>query len=219
MQLVAATHNKHKLEEIDAITKKFGFELLSEADVGLGDFEPEETGSTFAENSLMKAKAICERSGLPTIADDSGLMVDALDGAPGVFSARYAGEHGDDAANNAKLLKELNGVPMENRKACFTSVITVIWPKGTPARSVPVFAVEDEDGYLYIQATGSVDGHILEEPEGDNGFGYDPLFRPMFMDHSFAVLGADIKNLISHRANALTALQTQLGAIRTNEQL
>ncbi|MBR5741290.1 MAG: non-canonical purine NTP pyrophosphatase, RdgB/HAM1 family, partial [Firmicutes bacterium] len=128
MKLIAATGNKHKLIEFETITKDFGFELLPKSAVGLGGFDPEEPGETFAENSLLKAKAICERCGLPCIADDSGIVVDALGGAPGVHSARYAGEHGDDAANRVKLLSELGDTPFEDRTGRFYSVITIVWP-------------------------------------------------------------------------------------------
>ena len=147
MKLIAATGNAHKLIEFEAITKQFGFELAPKGDVGLGDFDPEESGETFAENSLAKAKAICERCGLPCIADDSGIVVDALGGAPGIHSARYAGEHGDDAGCRAKLLRELSGVPAEKRTGRFTAVITIIWPKDAPESDYPAFAEKTADGY------------------------------------------------------------------------
>lgn len=210
MKLVAATGNKHKLVEFEAITKQFGFELVPKSDVGLGDFDPEEPGETFQENSLIKAKAICERCGLPCIADDSGLIVDALDGRPGVHSARYAGGHGDDAANRRKVLDELKDVPEGERTARFCSAITLIWPRSTDEADYPAFAEMTEDGYPYLRAVGYVEGAIAFEEIGENGFGYDNIFIPMGFKDTFGILPSDLKNSISHRANALCALQSQL---------
>ena len=202
MRFVAATHNKHKLEEFRAITELFGFELVTKEDVGLGDLDPEETGTTLEENSLIKARAICRAGGYPAIADDTGLMVDALNGAPGIYSARYGGEDGNDVLNRARLLKELAGVPPERRTAHFASVITAVWPDGR-----------------VLQARGEVHGHILEEERGDHGFGYDSLFCPDGYEEPFAVLPAELKNRISHRANALREFRTQLERLTREHEL
>ncbi len=210
MKLIAATGNAHKLIEFEAITKDFGFELLPKDAVGLGGFDPDEPGETFAENSLIKAKAICEKCGFPSIADDSGIVVDALGGAPGVHSARYAGEHGDDAANRLKLLAELGDTPAAERTGRFCSVVTIVWPKDTPEGAYPFFASVTGDGYPYIQGTGYVEGHIAFEESGENGFGYDSIFIPLGFSETFGILPSDTKNAISHRANALLAVRSQL---------
>ncbi|MBQ3107431.1 MAG: RdgB/HAM1 family non-canonical purine NTP pyrophosphatase [Firmicutes bacterium] len=196
MLLVAATHNAHKLKEIDAITTPFGFTLSPKDDVGLADVDVEETGSTFEENSLLKAQEICRLSGKPAIADDSGLEVDFLNGAPGVHSARFAGNDCDDEANNRKLLQLLGDLPLEKRTGRFVSVVTLVYPDGT-----------------VLAARGEVEGHILFQKEGDGGFGYDPLFRPLGHDRSFGQFTAEEKNAISHRARALAALQEKLQAL------
>jgi len=193
MKVVAATQNKHKIEEIHAITAPFGFEIVSRSDAGVPDFEIDEDGETFEENSLKKAMEIHKVCGLPTIADDSGLMVDFLDGAPGVHSARFAGEDGNDAKNNEKLLKLLADVPPEKRQGKFVSVITM------------VFSTDD-----ILVARGECSGHILYSAVGDNGFGYDPLFVPTGYEESFGQLSKEVKNSISHRAKALQALSEQL---------
>lgn len=190
MRLIAATQNKHKLTEINAITADFGFELESMAEAGLGDLEIEENGTTFEENSYIKAAEVCRLTGCAAIADDSGLMVDALGGAPGVYSARFAGEHGDDAANRKKLLEELEGVPDAQRGAKFVSVITIAWPDGS--RSV---------------ARGECPGSIIHEERGDGGFGYDSLFVPEGASLTFAEISAEEKNAVSHRARALAVLR------------
>ena len=193
MDVVAATQNKHKIKEMDAITGKYGFKLISRSDAGVPDFEIEETGETFEENSLIKAMEIYTACGKITIADDSGLMVDYLNGAPGLFSARFAGEEGNDKKNYEKLLKLLNGLPDEKRTAKFVTVITM------------VFSEDD-----IIIARGECKGHILNEPRGEKGFGYDPVFAPEGYKQSFGELGPEVKNRISHRANALKALAEQL---------
>ncbi|MFA5635513.1 MAG: RdgB/HAM1 family non-canonical purine NTP pyrophosphatase [Anaerovoracaceae bacterium] len=193
MIIVAATQNEHKIEEIHAITAPFGFEMVSRSDAGVPDFEVEEDGRTFEENSLKKAMEIHMACGLPTIADDSGLMVDSLDGAPGVYSARFAGEEGDDAKNNEKLLDLLTDVPPEKRQGKFVSVITM------------VFSPDD-----ILVARGECPGNILYSVAGDNGFGYDPIFAPTGYEQSFGQLPKEVKNSISHRARALQSLQEQL---------
>lgn len=193
MRIVAATKNKHKVEEIQAIMAEFGMEVVSRDAAGVPDIEVEEDGDTFEENSEKKAREIMELCGEITIADDSGLMVDALGGAPGVISARFAGEDGNDLANNEKLLKLLAHVPPENRTARFVSVITLVYPDGKK-----------------IIARGECGGHIIYQPRGDNGFGYDPLFVPDGFDRTFAELTGVEKNRISHRAAALQNLKKKL---------
>jgi XTP/dITP diphosphohydrolase len=142
----------------------------------------------------------------PVIADDSGLMVDAMDGAPGVYSARYAGEGCTYDDNNVKMLGELEGVPFEDRGAGFVTVITLIYPEG---KDIPEAAVKDGDVYV-LTARGELRGHIADERRGTEGFGYDPLFIPEGMDRTFAELGTDFKNTISHRARALQELERLL---------
>ncbi|NLY71734.1 MAG: XTP/dITP diphosphatase [Clostridiales bacterium] len=196
MIVVAATQNKHKIAEIDAIMKPFGYKVISRAEAGVPDIEIEEDGDTFEENSLKKAMEIHKLCGEITIADDSGLMVDILDGAPGVHSSRFAGEEGNDEKNNQKLLKLLSNIPIEQRTAKFVSVITM------------VFSVD-----RVVVARGECKGHILFEPRGENGFGYDPLFVPDGYDKSFGELSSEEKNKISHRAMALQALEKQLRSL------
>lgn len=183
MKLLISSRNEHKIREIRAILGRPGLVLLSVDDVpGLPDVD--EDGDTFAANALKKARELCRASGLWTIADDSGLEVDALGGAPGVHSARYAGVHGDDGANNAKLLGELEGAA--DRSAQFHSAIALVAP----------------DGREWV-AEGICRGRMIHEPRGTGGFGYDPLFVPDGFDQTFAELGSDVKNRISHRARAL----------------
>lgn len=193
--IVAASKNKHKIEEIEAITKKYGMEVVARDEAGVPDVEIEEDGTTFEENSLKKAKGILELCGKPTIADDSGLMVDYLGGAPGVYSARFAGEDATDAKNNEKLLRMLKDVTRRERTAKFVSVITLAFP----------------DGEVLV-ARGECHGIIIEEEIGENGFGYDPLFVPDGFNKTFAQLTAEEKNEISHRANALRELERLLQA-------
>ena len=193
MRIIAATENKYKIEEIQAITGEFGMEVISRAEAGVPDIEIEEDGDTFEENSEKKAREIMELCGEITIADDSGLMVDALGGAPGVISARFAGEDGNDLKNNEKLLSLLSNVAPENRTARFVSVITMIYPDGKK-----------------IVARGECEGHIIYKPRGSNGFGYDPLFIPNGYDQTFAELSGAEKNHISHRAIALQRLRMKL---------
>lgn len=191
--VIAATQNKHKIVEINAITKEFGFDILSRDEAGVPDIEIEEDGQTFEENSEKKAREIMKMCGQCTIADDSGLMVDALDGAPGVISARFSGENATDQSNNEKLLSLLADVELQDRKAKFVSVITMVYPDGSK-----------------IVARGECNGHIIYEPRGSNGFGYDPLFVPEGFEKTFGELSAEEKNKISHRAKALQNLKKQL---------
>lgn len=199
--VVAASRNRHKIEEIDAITKKFGMHIISRDEAGVPDIEITEDGQTFEDNSLKKAREIMKLCGQITIADDSGLMVDCLNGAPGVYSARFAGEDGNDEKNNQKLLMLLEGVPEEKRTAEFVSVITMVYPDGN-----------------IITARGECRGRIITEPAGDNGFGYDPLFVPDGYDRTFAQLTAEEKNSVSHRAAALEKLKKLLGENMENRK-
>lgn len=192
-QIIIASQNKHKIQEIEAITSKFGMALISRGEAGLPDTEIEEDGQTFEENSYKKAAAILQMSGTATIADDSGLEVDALGGRPGVYSTRFAGEHASDGENNEKLLSLLRDVPDEARTARFVSVITMLFPDGEK-----------------IVARGECPGTILREAHGDGGFGYDPLFVPDGYEKTFGELPAEEKNRISHRARALAELEKQL---------
>ena len=214
---ILASQNKNKIKEIRAILEKYGLNVISRDDAGIPKDDIEETGQTFEENSLLKAKtifdmiredpALSEYLGSPVIADDSGLMVDALGGGPGVYSARYAGEGCTYADNNVKLLGALKGVPEEERGAGFVTVITLIYPDGLP---VPDAAVKDGDIYV-LTARGELRGKIAEESRGTEGFGYDPVFVPEGFDKTFAELGTDFKNTISHRARALMELERLLG--------
>jgi XTP/dITP diphosphohydrolase len=196
MIVVAATQNKHKILEIDAIMKAFGYKVISRSQAGVPDIDIEEDGETFEENSLKKALEIHKLCGEITIADDSGLMVDILDGAPGVHSSRFAGEEGNDQKNNEKLLKLLSDKPLEQRSAKFVSVITMVFSKDK-----------------IVVARGECKGHILFEPRGENGFGYDPLFVPDGYKESFGELSSEDKNKISHRAMALQSLERQLRSL------
>ena len=192
-KVVLASANAHKLKELQAMLADFDFEVLSMNEVGLGDLEIPEDGETFEANSLHKAKVVWEKTGLPAIADDSGLMVDALDGAPGVYSARYAGEPKSDRANNEKLLKSLEGMPESARTAKFVTVITF-------------YRAPDD----VLTARGEVEGIILDQVRGEGGFGYDPLFYVPSLNKTFAQLESGEKNAISHRGRAMVRLRQLL---------
>lgn len=193
--VVVATGNAHKVTEIEAILAPVmpgtSFYALGE----LGDFpEPVENGNSFTENAIIKAQAACEQTGLPAVADDSGLVVDALSGEPGIMSARWAGVHGDDARNNAKLMREMEGVADEDRTARFHSSVVLIYPDGS-----------------VLTGEGDCEGMIGREPKGENGFGYDPLFWPAETPgRTMAELEPAEKNAISHRGYALADLARQL---------
>ena len=189
MILALATNNKHKVEEIKAILGHRFEKVLSLEELGI-DIEIEETGTTLQENSLIKAETISKLTGMCALADDSGLMVDALDGAPGVYSARYAGEEHDDKKNNALLLKNLEG---KERTAHFCSVVTLYYPNGE-----------------IITGEGRVEGEILFEEHGSNGFGYDPLFYSYELKKAFAEATQAEKNSVSHRGRALQDLLKKL---------
>lgn len=182
-KFLLASHNKKKLVELSRILEPLGFTVISPKDIEGGITEPEENGLTFEENALIKARSGAKETGLPTVADDSGLCVDALDGAPGIYSARYAGT-GNDDDNNALLLKNLENVPEEKRTARFVSSIACVFPDGRE------FTVR-----------GTVEGKIGFELQGDGGFGYDPLF--ISEKGCFGLLSPEEKDSISHRHNAI----------------
>ncbi len=189
-EVVFASHNAGKIKEIKELLQPFGINVKSALDMKLPDVE--ETGSTFAENSLLKSQTIAELTGLPCIADDSGLCVDALNGAPGVYSARYAPNRNFDKGME-KLLAEMAQSPNKSRKAHFSCVISLAFPNG---------------GYELFE--GRVDGHIATEKQGNGGFGYDPLFIPDGFAKSFAQMSKDEKNQVSHRGRAVEKLKAYL---------
>ncbi len=186
MKVVLASKNPHKLKEISKITEKFGFELVLQSELGV-DIDVEETGTTFGENSLLKAEAVMKATGLPALADDSGIAVDALNGEPGIYSARYGFDDSlDDWGRLLLLLKNTENVPDGQRQAQFVCVITFITPEGK-----------------IIQARGEIHGELTREPHGENGFGYDPIFYYPPLGKTTAELSPEQKNEVSHRANAL----------------
>lgn len=186
-----ATHNLKKRDEVYRILSPLGVDVKTADMLGIEITDVEETGETFFENALLKAQSGCAESGLPCIADDSGLAVEYLAGAPGIYSARFAGEHGNDAKNNAKLLKLLSDTDVSERKAKFVSVVCCVFPNGD-----------------VISARGECKGHIGFEPKGNGGFGYDPLF--VVGDKTFAELTPDEKDALSHRGNALRLFAEKL---------
>ena len=193
MKVVLASKNKHKLVEISQITEKFGFELVLQSELGV-DIDVEETGTTFEENSFLKAEAVMKATGLPAIADDSGIAVDALNGAPGIYSARYGFDDTlDDRGRMMLLLKNTQQVPDGQRQAKFVCVITFLTPDGTT-----------------IQARGEIHGELTREPKGTNGFGYDPIFYYPPLGMTTAELPSEIKNQVSHRGNALNLFYQKL---------
>lgn len=189
---IIASNNAHKVSELDRILKPLGITALTAKQAGVNLSEVEETGSTFAENARLKAEAAFKKCGMPSIADDSGLMVDALNGAPGVYSARYAGEGASDSDKINKLLTELKDVPENNRTAAFVCSICCILESGE-----------------IIEVSGRCEGKIAFEPKGEGGFGYDPVFIAE-NGKSFAELSSDEKDKLSHRGNALRALKAEL---------
>ncbi len=192
MRILVATHNHKKLEELSRILKPLGIEAVTDTEAGLTLDEVEETGTTFEENAKIKAAAASSQSGLPAVADDSGLEVDALGGAPGVYSARYAGENATDADRNQKLLAELADVPEQQRTARFVSAICCVFPNGD-----------------CVTARGECPGRIGYQPQGSGGFGYDPLFV-VDGGSTFAELSAGDKDAISHRGKALRVFAERL---------
>ena len=193
MKVVLASKNKHKLEEISKITEKFDMELVLESELGV-DIDVEETGSTFEENSFLKAEAVMKATGLPALADDSGIAVDVLNGEPGIYSARYGFDESlDDRGRLNLLLKNTENVPDDKRQAKFVCVITLVTPQGQT-----------------IQARGEVHGMLLRAPAGENGFGYDPIFYYPPFGKSLAQVSPEEKNRVSHRANALKVFYEKL---------
>ncbi len=191
--LVLASGNAGKLREFGQLLKSLGLSVRPQAEFGVDDVE--ETGLTFVENALLKAREASRVSGLPALADDSGLEVDALQGQPGIYSARYAGEPKNDARNNAKLLEALADVPREERSARYWCVLVYLRHADDP---VPIIVQR------------SWEGEILEQPRGEGGFGYDPLFWLPEQGRSVAELAAEEKNRLSHRGRALEALVATL---------
>ena len=188
MKIVVATGNAHKLREIAQIFPEY--EVVSQKEMGF-DQDVEETGVTFAENALIKARAAAKALGCTVLADDSGICVDALDGAPGIYSARYCGRHGDDKANRDLLLKNLQGVT--NRKAKFVCAVALVYADGKE-----------------VVVTGETHGEILHAENGNGGFGYDPIFYSTDLGKSFGVASESEKNAVSHRFRALQALKKEL---------
>jgi len=200
MKMILASNNAHKMSEMRAILADLGVELMSQRSAGC-DFEVEETGTTFEENAYLKAIAVTKATGMPAIADDSGLEVDCLNGEPGVYSARYSGSHEHtDQQRNEYLLKKLEGVPLEQRTARFVSSICCTFPNGD-----------------VLRARGTMEGKILFQPEGKNGFGYDPLFLADGQTVTNGLLTPEQKNAISHRGKALRMLQEELRKYYVNQ--
>lgn len=199
MDYIIATHNMKKRDELQRILEPIGVRVLLAEEAGIELTDVEETGTTFEENAFLKAESGCKESGMPCIADDSGLAVDFLDGAPGVYSARYSGGHGDDEANNDKLLAALDGVETEKRGAAYVSVVCCVYPDGKR-----------------LMARGECRGIIGYERIGNGGFGYDPLFFPIEYDmkKTMAQLTADEKDAISHRGKAVREIAKQIGEIK-----
>ena len=193
MKVVLASKNPHKLVEISQITEKFGMELVLESQLGV-DIDVEETGSTFEENSFLKAEAVMKATGLPALADDSGICVDALGGEPGIYSARYGFDDSlDDFGRLQLLLRNTENVPDGQRQAQFVCVITFVTPDGK-----------------VIQARGEVHGELLRAPFGEGGFGYDPIFYYPPFGKSLAQVSPAEKNSVSHQANALKVFYEKL---------
>ncbi len=193
MKMVLASKNPHKLVEIQKIVERFDIQLVLESELGV-DIDVEETGTTFEENSLLKAKAVMEATGLPALADDSGIAVDALNGAPGVYSARYGFDDTlDDWGRLQLLLKNTENVPDGQRQAQFVCVITLMTPEGQ-----------------MIQARGEVHGELLRAPAGTGGFGYDPIFYYPPLGKTLAEVAPEEKNQVSHRARALKVLYEKM---------
>ena len=193
MDFLIATHNMKKRDELQRILSPLGVHVLTADEAGVDLTDVEETGTTFEENALLKASSGCKEGKMPCIADDSGLCVDALDGAPGVYSARFAGEHGNDDKNNEKLLSLLSDVPPEKRTARFVSTVACVFPDGRE-----------------LVVRGECEGKIGYEKRGENGFGYDPLFY--VGERTFAEFTPEEKDAVSHRGNALRALCKALPA-------
>ena len=191
MKFIIATNNNKKLKELERILKPLGIDAVSAKDAGIVLDDVDETGTTFSENAYLKANSAFVKTGMPAVADDSGLCVDALDGRPGVFSARYGGENATDTEKNDKILSEMKDVPDDKRNAHFACAICCILPDGSK-----------------IEVEGICNGSIGYEQIGDGGFGYDPIF--MCGEKSYAQLSPEEKDAISHRGQALIKLQNEL---------
>ena len=189
-KVILATQNKGKIDEMRETFSKFGMDVVSRDEMGLPKDDIEETGTTFEENSYIKASTIAKQCDGIVVADDSGIAVDCIGGKPGVYSARFAGEGCTPHDNNVKLLKLMDGIPADERGAIFVSVIKLIYPDGKK-----------------LVARGECEGYIAEEIRGDHGFGYDPLFIPKGYDKTFGELSVELKNKISHRAKSLHKLE------------
>ena len=193
-KLVIASRNDHKIEEMRRILEQAGLDVEL---VGTAEFpdlpEVEETGSTFSANAMLKARAVSEFTGLPAVGDDSGLCVDALNGMPGILSARWSGTHGNDRANLELLLAQISQVPSDRRSASFVCAAAYVHPDGTE------FVVE-----------GVMNGSLIDSPRGENGFGYDPIFIPQGHQITSAEMSSELKDSMSHRGKALAALTVQL---------
>ena len=196
MDYIIATHNMKKRDEMQRILAPLGIRVLLAEEAGIELTDAEETGETFEENAFIKAESGCRESGMPCIADDSGLAVDYLDGAPGVYSARYSGEHGNDDANNKKLLAALDGLEPAERGAAYVSVACCVYPDGRK-----------------LIARGECRGIIGYEEIGNGGFGYDPLFLPVEYngEKTMAQLTAEEKDAISHRGKSVRKLAEMIG--------
>jgi XTP/dITP diphosphohydrolase len=193
MKIIAATHNKDKIREIRQILADAGVCIVSMSEAGLDALDVEENGSTFEENATLKAEEVTRLTGIAALADDSGLCVDALAGAPGIYSARYAGPEADTRANNAKLLEAMRDVPEAERTGRYVSAVALAYP----------------DGRLLV-VRGECEGRILFDERGSGGFGYDTLFAPEGSERSFAEMPAEEKNRISQRSRALAQLRDAL---------
>ncbi|PLT32356.1 XTP/dITP diphosphatase [Bacillus sp. V5-8f] len=198
--VIIATKNKGKAKEFESLFHPKGYQVLTLLDLD-PSIDVEETGTTFEENAILKAEAIANQFDRFVIADDSGLIVDALDGRPGVYSARYAGEDKNDAANTAKVLKELEGIPEGERTARFYCALALASPNQET-----------------VTVSGSVEGIIAKKPSGENGFGYDPIFYVKEKGKTMAEMNSGEKNTISHRANALKALEEKLDQFLQTEE-
>ena len=193
MKFVIATHNAHKLIELQRILEPLGIDGVTDRDLGIELPEVEETGTTFAENAYLKAASACQVTGLPAIADDSGLVVDALGGRPGVYSARYGGEEATDDDRNVLILGEMRDVPKGERSARFVASVCCVFPNGD-----------------VLRAEGTFEGEIGYAPAGENGFGYDPIF--VVGDRTSAEMSSAEKDAMSHRGNALRVFSKDLAA-------
>jgi len=191
--IILATHNAGKIREIEQVLQPLGYSCVSVKDVLRDEQEPEETGNTFAENALIKATYYMKRTNMPCLADDSGIVVDALQGRPGVYSARYAGEDCNDERNNEKLIRELANVPYEQRTGHYACVLVLVWPDGSA-----------------LTAEGTCEGIIRDTYAGTGGFGYDPLFYLPELGKTMAEVSMAEKNALSHRGKALRKLAGML---------